>query len=70
MPNITVLNGGFTEKESKSELKKEKEKEKEEEKENKAQWWMDILTNKMNIILVVIILALLYMLFKKFNQNE
>ena len=68
MPNITVLNGGFTEKEGKSELKKEKEKEKEEE--NKDKWWMDILTNKMNIILVVIILALLYMLFKKFNQNE
>ena len=68
MPNITVLNGGFTEKEGK-EKKKEDEK-KEAEKENKDKWWMDILTNKMNIILVVIILALLYMLFKKFNQNE
>ena len=66
MPNIEISNGSFTEKLDKSELKKEKEK----EKENKDKWWMDILTNKMNIILLVIILALLYMLFKKFNQNE
>ena len=68
MPNIAISNGGFTEKEGKSELKKEKEKE--EEKENKDKWWMDIVTNKTNIILAVIILFLLYMLFKKFNSNE
>lgn len=65
MPNIAISNGGFTEKNDKSELKKEKEKEEEKDK-----WWMDILTNKTNIILAVIILFLLYMLFKKFNQNE
>ena len=63
MPNIEISNGSFTEK---SELKKEKEK----EKKSKDEWWIDVLTNKTNIILAVIILFLLYMLFRKFNANE